>query len=166
MMMEAGRKAKLDPTDMESSVAFRESHLAICPSSAVIAFAETFFVPRDGARMPSVRVMLDRSDCKGWRTTLELAWSHSSEFRLPNFHGSLTARPTSVNAELTLEGSYARDPLKPDAPPDARALATARAGARALLAQIASHCESQWKYFSNGCPSIATCNDRSAAGAR
>ena len=154
-----------------------ESHLALCPASAVIEYAEAFFTARDSAgpmnaslpqpshTVPSCEVMLDPSDYKRWRTALRLNWNKNTSFLLPNFRGSLTARPASVDSELTIRGSYVWLPVAENVTLDAIALAIARAATRSLLMQIASYCEAEWLAFQDGCPTIATCNERSSPSA-
>ncbi len=156
---------------------FHESRLALCPASAVMEFAESFFNASDKARpinawssqpidsAPSCEVMLDPSDHKRWRTALKLTWYRHTSFLLPNFNGSLTARPAAADSKLTIQGSYDWLPVVENASLDIIALAIARAATRSLLQQIALHCEAEWIVFKNGCPSIAMCNERSAVSA-
>jgi len=138
-------------------------------------YAESFFIAKDeawlasaspsqrSASMASYEVVLDPSDYKRWRTALKLSWHQNASFMLPNFMGTLTARSESVRSKLTPTGSCDRLPVEKNASLDMIALAIARAATRALLQQIALHCEEEWISFANGCPTVAMCNERSAA---
>ena len=152
---------------------FYESQVAICPASAVMEYAEAFFAASDDARRlsvassepnasaPSFRAVYDPTDCTGWRKALALRWLDHAPFLLPNFSGELTVRPMCANSQLTIAGSFGREPMSANALLDSIAAAIDRAAMRSLLRQIVSHCETEWISFVNGCPSIAMCNERS-----
>ena len=152
-----------------------ETAIAICPPSAAIEFAATFFIARDNARAledgstgagasePSCRMKLDPTDSNSWRTALDLTWRKNTALLLPTFTGSLTARPAFVNSRLTLEGDYDPESASPRSPLDAIALEIARVAARSLLRAIVSYCETEWIRFAETCPTIDICNERSEA---
>ena len=153
---------------------FDESRVALCPFSAVMEYAESFFTAKDDARpmnaslsqradsAPSCEVVLDPSDYKRWRTSLKLTWHKNTSFLLPNFEGMLTARPAFLGSKLIIKGTYDWLAVAENASLDMIALAIARAATQSLLEQIALHCEAEWIIFQNNCPSIAMCNERSA----
>ena len=150
----------------------RETQRAICPSSAAIEFATTFFVELkneqlaaltgDGvSTMLSCEAIHDGSDAIRRRDALKLDWEHSASFLLPNFDGSLTARPASMNTDLTLEGSFTANVAAHDSL-DTLALAISRVAMRGMLERIVSHVEAAWLIFSANCPTIEMCNVRRA----
>jgi hypothetical protein len=146
-----------------------------CPFSAAIEFAGKFFVARDkqrlinaaaepGELMPSCQVTVDATDSARRHDALKLSWPHHASFLPPDFSGSLTVRPASGESELTLTGSYDSQALAPKNMLDNVAgLAIAHAAMHSLLQGIVSHVESEWSQFADNCPSIATCNARSAS---
>ncbi len=150
----------------------RETAIALCPFSAAIEFAATFFaknitLPLAGTLalrtdvITTFEVVLDTTDSSRLHDALHLDWSPGQHLPLPRFSGLLTVRPESSRSELILEGTY-EPPLGLVGQVFDSLLGRqiAHGTVRALLRQISTSIESEWQQYVSAKPDIAALNLR------
>jgi len=150
----------------------RETVRVDCPFSVAIEYAANFF--KEHRKLPLVvepvlttdveatfKVVLDVTDAGRLHEALQLDWSPAEHLPLPAFGGLLSVRPDSGQTELTLAGTYE--------PPFGAAgqlfdsvlgKKIAHGTVRALLREIASCIEAQWRLYERQSPDVATLNRR------
>lgn len=153
----------------------RETAIAHCPFSAAIEYAGRFF--SEHANLPLVgtlalrtdvsstfEVVLDTTDSSRLHDALHLDWSPGEHLPLPRFSGLLTVRPDSTHAELILEGTY--EPpfgLVGQVFDGLLGKQIAHGTVRALLRQISTSIETQWRQYVSTKPDVAELNLRNSA---